>query len=216
MRTASLSLLIAVALLALVVGVLGSLAAPAAATPTPPAAGNASEQIEDAASDVDFCELNPERCEDGERITPTPEPTPDTDNGGLRLSSQLAVISTEMQGDEAVLVLYSDVPQVVTITDAGLQGIEEGEQIPRVTQRIDGRATIRLRVHSVRGTAGVTVDSERAFAPVWIEKGTTLIGGPWDVGDVWLSGLAGLVSGIVVIPIIVTAMLRRRKLGRVF
>lgn len=180
--------MIAVGLLALAVGVAAAIAAPAAAAPTP-AAGNATP---------DWCDLNgdrfPERCEDGERITPTPKATPDVDSGGTRLSSQLVVLSAEMDGRDAVITLRSSEPQTITLTDAGIQALESGEEIPRVTQRVEGRATIRIRAHEVRGTRAVTIDSERAFAPVFVERG-----GGLDLGrtSVWTMIWAAFGGGAI-------------------
>jgi len=120
------------------------------------------------------------------------------------IDANTVLCESELDGDTAELVLRSDRDQRITLTDAG--GVMAGGEVnrQRFTLREDEANTVRFRVTTSQGFAGVTIDTGPVLYAVPLETSTTLIGPPWSESDVQLGALAAglstaIVSGVVVL-----------------
>jgi hypothetical protein len=106
-------------------------------------------------------------------------------------------------GQYAELVIRSDETQRITLTDAG--GFMAGGEINRqtFTVRADEPNTLRLRVTTVDGFAGVSVDTGSVLYAVPLDRSTTLIGPPWSASDAQLAALFAAISTAGVSAIVV-------------
>lgn len=112
--------------------------------------------------------------------------------------------SADLEGDRAELVLRSDRPQRVTITDAG--GFFAGGEVQRTRHQLrpDEPNTVRVLITEHRNMAGVTIDTGDVLYAVPLKDSSTLIGPPWAATDVQIGAIAGglstaLVSGFIVL-----------------
>jgi hypothetical protein len=120
------------------------------------------------------------------------------------IDAYTVLCESELDGDTAELVLRSDRDQRITLTDAG--GVMAGGEVnrQRFTLREDEANTVRFRVTTSQGFAGVTIDTGPVLYAVPLETSTTLIGPPWSESDVQLGAIAAglstaIVSGVVVL-----------------
>ena len=83
----------------------------------------------------------------------------DTCEAPEAIDRNTVICSADLDGDRAELVLRSDRPQVVTITDAG--GVFAGGEVQRTDHRLrpDEPNTVTVRVTRYRNMAGVTIDT---------------------------------------------------------
>ena len=112
--------------------------------------------------------------------------------------------SATLDGSHAELVVRSDRPQRVTVTDAG--GMFESGPVQRTRHQLrpDEPNTIRVPVTRHRNMAGVTIDTGDVLYGVPFDESSQLIGPPWSASDVQMAALAGagstaLISGLVVL-----------------
>jgi len=109
------------------------------------------------------------------------------------------VLSMEYDDGTTVLQIESDIPQLITITDAG--SLYEGGTIPREQTHVDpgDTAVIRIPSNEVDGQVGVAIDTKNDFVGVILNTDDALIGGPWTKNDVRLSAIAGLLGGLLIV-----------------
>jgi hypothetical protein len=106
-------------------------------------------------------------------------------------------------GQYAELVIRSDETQRITLTDAG--GFMAGGEINRqtFTVRADEPNTLRLRVTTIDGFAGVSVDTGNTLYAVPLDRSTTLIGPPWSASDAQIAALFAAISTAGISAIVV-------------
>lgn len=110
------------------------------------------------------------------------------------IDTHTVICSADLDGNYAELVLRSDLNQTVTLTDAG--GMMESGPINRQTTKLRAgeENTVRIRVTTHKGFAGVTVDTGAVLYGVPLERSNTLIGGPWTATDTQMGALGGATS----------------------
>ena len=114
------------------------------------------------------------------------------------IDQNTVLCSAELDGETAELVLRSDRPQRVTITDAG--GVFAGGEVQRTRHQLrpDEPNTVRVSVTRHRNMAGVTVDTGTTLYGVPFDESSTLIGPPWSASDVQIGALAAGASTALV------------------
>jgi hypothetical protein len=117
------------------------------------------------------------------------------DKGGERLTENVAVLRSSIDGDQATIVLRTDDRERITITDAGLMAYDSGERIAQTSQIVDGRTTIRMTAKEIEGKRAVTIDTDGGLYLHWLDESGTG-GNPFaDTSSTtgWIGG-AGTVS----------------------
>ncbi|WP_255148996.1 hypothetical protein [Halorarius halobius] len=117
----------------------------------------------------------------------------------------------------AILVIESDDPQAVTLTDAG--GVWSPGQINQVRKVVpSGKSTLRIAVTETDdGRVGVTVAIESGLYAVPISSSSSIFSGSPTWRDAQLSGFAGFLGGIGVVALIARQRVRqgRKEVERV-
>lgn len=111
----------------------------------------------------------------------------------------------------AYVVLTSESPQSVTISDGGALADGSGE-IASTTAVVDGPTRIEVSATPVDGRVAVIIDSKGTLYGHIIRNKSTesaLIGGPFDARDVQVSAVAGAVT----VALFVIGQLVRYKRG---
>lgn len=134
-----------------------------------------------------------EVCVDAEQVDPT-----------------LELCNAEFDDGDAVLTFRSQIPQEVTLSDAGK--FSEGGDVPQrdVRLRPNGTQTVRFPVTKTdSGKAGVGISSDRALYSVVLEESRSWIGGPYDANDARWAGGGGIFWAALSTAVTVV----RRRLG---
>ncbi|WP_218055027.1 hypothetical protein [Haloparvum sedimenti] len=123
------------------------------------------------------------------------------------IDNRTAICSVDLEGDVAVLELYSEGTQKVTLTEA-MQG--DGELARQEFLLTEGHNTIRFSINHASETVGVTIDTGDVLYGKIVEQGGTLVGGPWGVSDAQAAGAGGAV-GVAVVTLL---LVLKRVYGR--
>lgn len=127
-----------------------------------------------------------------------------------RLDALTVYCAGEVRDEVAVLEVYSEMNQTVTVVD-GSWLMLGGEPQDRDFDLESGHNTIRMPVDTVDGNAGVDLQTSRTpHYGIPLESRSALIGGPWSHTDVH-AGIAGAVVGV---SIVTTWVCWRRYRGR--
>ncbi|WP_144426067.1 hypothetical protein [Halanaeroarchaeum sulfurireducens] len=143
--------------------------------------------------------------------TPVDPPTDDERNESAPTDPQeppaetidpvTAIESTWLEDGTMVLVIRSDVPQLVTLTDAG--AVWGGGEIPQRSLTLQaGRNRVSIPVTEVDGRVGVTIATQRVLHGTTLTTGTTLLPGPFGRDDVQIAAIAGAFAGVGVTALI--------------
>lgn len=123
------------------------------------------------------------------------------------INGETAICHGEVDDGTAVLVIESDVRQSVVLTDAG--AFMFGGEIRRQTRVLqEGQNRIEFPVTVRRGEAGLSIDTGDVLFAVPLQEQTTILGGPYTVGDVQASALG---AGASVGSVFLVGLLRRYK-----
>ena len=112
------------------------------------------------------------------------------------------LVDSRVEGESMILVIESNRPQQVTLTDTG--SAMNGQRTPVHTVQLQ-KGTNRLTVpaQSFEGHYIVTISTGEYLYPVVKDHSATIVGPPWTVSDVRLAaGAAGLT--VVLVSILVT------------
>lgn len=127
------------------------------------------------------------------------------------IDSRTVLCSATVKDGVAVLVLRSDRPQRITLTDSG--AFMAGGEVPQkmATLRAEEPNTVRMDVTSYRGFSGVSIQTTRVLYAVPLERQTTLVGPPWGPSDVQLGAVTAALSvGSVSVVLVFRAVTGRR------
>ncbi|WP_135827909.1 hypothetical protein [Halorussus halobius] len=140
-----------------------------------------------------------------------PIDAPDVPNGTngcgepIPVDNHTAVCDASLDGNTAVLVVYSDRPQrSVVLTSPYREGV-----IPQSEHYLrEGRNRITVRVPETSGDVGVTIDTGRRLVGVSVTSSSSLIAGPFDGRDAQTAAVGGASSvGLVTIYLTFRAVL---------
>lgn len=113
---------------------------------------------------------------------------------------------------EAYVVLRSDRPQAVTVSDGGSLNKGSGP-ISTTTAKVHGRTRIEVGATNVNGRVAVVIDHDEGLYGHLVRNQTqqddALIGGPWTARDVQVSAGAGALT----VALFVIIQLVRYKRG---
>lgn len=129
------------------------------------------------------------------------------------IDDDLGLVESGYDGETgtAFVVLQSDRPQAITISDGGALAKGSGP-IATSTAVVDGRTRIEVSATSVQGRVAVVIDSDARLYGHVIRAGNQssgLVGGPWSARDVQVAGGAGALT----VAIFVIVQLVRYKRG---
>lgn len=120
-----------------------------------------------------------------------------------QISDTLFLCESDYDDDrgDALVTVYAERPQRLTLTDAG--GAMDGGDVQQRTETISpGISTLRMPVTEMGGSLGgsstvaVTISHRDGLYSVVVEDESFLLDGPWDSRDAQISGLAGLLAGL--------------------
>ena len=112
------------------------------------------------------------------------------------------LVSSSVEDGTMVLIVESEFPQTVSVTDFGTAMNGHKARIQDV-QLQEGRNRIEVPVQSFQGRYAVTLSTRNYAYPIIEDHRSSIIGGPWTVDDVRLSALAAGVS-VLLVSILVT------------
>lgn len=128
------------------------------------------------------------------------------------IDERTVICSADLQDGTAVLVLRSDTPQRVTLTDGAGQLTSGPVNRNTYQLRADEENTVRFGVTEYRGIASVSVDTGRVLYGVPLAEPSTLIGGPWTAQDSQLAaGAAGAATALMSIFVVFRTLLGRTE-----
>jgi hypothetical protein len=117
------------------------------------------------------------------------------------IDSLTAIESTRLEDGEMVLVIRSEIPQRITLTDAGATWT--GGEVPQQSYTLQtGTNRVSIPVTEVSGRVGVTIATKRVLYASVIETESPVLTGPFGRDDVQTAALAGLFAGVGVTAVI--------------
>jgi len=117
------------------------------------------------------------------------------------IDSLTAIESKRLEDGKMVLRIRSEVPQRITLTDAGAAWT--GGEVPQQSYTLQkGTNRVSIPVTEVSGRVGVTIATKRVLYASVITTESPVLTGPFGRDDVQTAALAGLFAGVGVTAII--------------
>jgi hypothetical protein len=109
------------------------------------------------------------------------------------------ICSASFDGTTTTVVIYSDVRQPVTISDAG--SFAAGGEVPQRQVMLEqGRNRVSISSERYRGTVGVAIETRTTLYAHYVDRGgLRLIGGTFTRSDAQLAALGGAIGASLVI-----------------
>jgi hypothetical protein len=117
------------------------------------------------------------------------------------IDSLTSIESTRLEDGEMVLIIRSEIPQRITLTDAGAAWT--GGKVPQQSYTLQtGTNRVSIPVTEVSGRVGVTIATKRVLYASVIKTESPVLTGPFGRDDVQTAALAGLFAGVGVTAVI--------------